>query len=137
MYRASDRDPESSGPSEYTRTDSAVHVAVSAVRVADDVVVDVGVDDDLAGGNALNVRARSDEALFLSGPEGEHECRVELQAAAGEHACQLHRQSRAASVVVGAGSIDVVVLVCAELRVRRLDGQAFACWRQSDRHRRC
>ena len=91
----------------------------------------------LLGGNALNVRARSDEALFLSRPEGEHDCRVELQTAAGEHACELDRQRRAASIVVGAGSIDVVVLVCAKLRVRGLTDQAFACWRQSARHRRC
>ena len=42
---------------------------------------------------------------------------VELQTARGQHARQLDRQRRAASVVVGAGSIDVVVLIRAKLRV--------------------
>src|SRR6187551_3662448 len=97
-----------------------VHVTVSTASVADDVVVDVAVNYHFAGGNTLNVRARSDEALLLSRPEGEHECRVELQTAAGDHACELNRQSRTTSIVVGAGSIDVVVLACAKLRVRGL-----------------
>ena len=87
------------------------------MRVADDVVVDVGLDDGLVGGEPLNVSARSDESLFFAGPEREHDRGVELHAARGQHAREFHRQRGAASVVVGAGSIDVVVLVWAKLRV--------------------
>ena len=111
------RDGESSGPFRVDADRRAVDDAVAAVRVADDVVVEPGLDRDLLVVRFLRVRAGADQPLLFAGDGHEHERRVELDAALGEHARQLHRQHRPAAVVVRAGRVDVVVLAGTLLRI--------------------
>ena len=77
--------------------------AVAAARVADDVIVEVGIDDHrLVGGDARRMGVRADQPLFFARPQREDQRGVELEAALGQHPRQFHRQRRAAAVVIGA-----------------------------------
>ena len=82
----------------------AVDDAVTALVVADDVVVEDCVDPDAIGGRFLRVQMRAKQSLLLGDMTHEHQRGVEVDAALTEDAGQLHRQRRAAAVVVHPGA---------------------------------
>src|SRR5439155_17318322 len=93
----------------------AVDDTVAPSVVADDVVVQHGVDTDLLGDGLLGVQPRANQALLLTHVTHEHERRVEIDATLREDARKLDRERGAAAVVVDAGREGV------ERRIRIVD----------------